>query len=289
MKLPLNQLYVPDHIDGFILRTALRDSRFSARRFGATQHEPAALHHRDELELNLTVRGRAHYLIGDRKFQVRANDMLWILPRQNRLFFDASDNYLAWVLAFRRRLVRRVCTTAFSQPLRQLGGQVPLLRRLSRPAVIALEEIYQGVPTGLNRDVFNSGLAYALTRSWLAFQDASTVAVPDRVHPAVREAAWRMRDAPPLMDNAALGRVCGLSATRLSRLFRQQMGIPLAEFRNRCRLQHFLRIYGDGADINMTSAALDAGFGSYAQFHRVFRQLMGQTPRDYARPARTES
>jgi AraC-like DNA-binding protein len=33
----------------------------------------------------------------------------------------------------------------------------------------------------------------------------------------------------------------------------------------------------------MTAAALEAGFGSYPQFHRVFKQLTGKTPQQYRR------
>jgi AraC-like DNA-binding protein len=31
----------------------------------------------------------------------------------------------------------------------------------------------------------------------------------------------------------------------------------------------------------LLDAALEAGFGSYAQFHRVYRKLVGTAPRDY--------
>ncbi|NBB96178.1 MAG: AraC family transcriptional regulator [Planctomycetes bacterium] len=34
------------------------------------------------------------------------------------------------------------------------------------------------------------------------------------------------------------------------------------------------------------ASALQAGFGSYAQFHRVFRQYVGATPREHFRRPR---
>jgi len=39
----------------------------------------------------------------------------------------------------------------------------------------------------------------------------------------------------------------------------------------------------DRGRTNLLEAALAAGFGSYAQFHRVFRALRHVTPRDYLR------
>lgn len=78
----------------------------------------------------------------------------------------------------------------------------------------------------------------------------------------------------------------GLSASRRSRLFHQQTGVTLVNFRNRQRLQRFLRLYGPGKGMSVSQAALDAGFGSDPQLHRVFKQEMGCGPAQYWR--RTE-
>jgi len=81
---------------------------------------------------------------------------------------------------------------------------------------------------------------------------------------------------PPGIDERA--RRAGLSASRLSRLFEQQLGVSLTAFRNRQRLDRFLRLYGRGRRITMLAAALDANVGSDAQFYCVFTRLMGCTP-----------
>ena len=66
----------------------------------------------------------------------------------------------------------------------------------------------------------------------------------------------------------------------MSRSFCDQMGVGLATFRTQLRIESFLqRIEDDGGTIQQ--AARDAGFGSYAQFHRVFRESMGVSPREY--------
>ena len=44
------------------------------------------------------------------------------------------------------------------------------------------------------------------------------------------------------------------------------------------RLQRFLRVYGSGRRTTALAAALEAGFGSYAQFYRVFREETGRNP-----------
>ena len=58
------------------------------------------------------------------------------------------------------------------------------------------------------------------------------------------------------------------------------MGVSLVEYKNRLRIERFLTLVAPGGG-NLMQAALDAGFGSYAQFHRVFRNLLGATPKEY--------
>jgi AraC-like DNA-binding protein len=70
----------------------------------------------------------------------------------------------------------------------------------------------------------------------------------------------------------------GLSAPHLSRLFNTQMGLSITRFRNQQRLQRFVRLYGNGRRTTALAAAHEAGFGSYAQFYRVFRQETGRSP-----------
>jgi AraC-like DNA-binding protein len=66
----------------------------------------------------------------------------------------------------------------------------------------------------------------------------------------------------------------------LAKHFRAQVGVSLLDYRNRIRVERFLSLVErDGG--NLLAAALEAGFGSYAQFHRVFRQLLGVTPKEY--------
>ena len=98
------------------------------------------------------------------------------------------------------------------------------------------------------------------------------------VHPAVEKAARLIRSDPGALRLVELARRSGLSPSRLSRLFKRQTGIAWVDFRNRERIKRFLNMYGAGQRHNVLEAALEAGFGSYPQFHRVFRRVMGCTP-----------
>ena len=54
--------------------------------------------------------------------------------------------------------------------------------------------------------------------------------------------------------------------------------MSISGFRNQQRLQRFLRLYGIGRRTTALAAALEAGFGSYPQFYRVFREQTGRSP-----------
>jgi len=90
----------------------------------------------------------------------------------------------------------------------------------------------------------------------------------------------------PLVSGESLARDLNISAGYLARLFKSEVGVSLVEYRNRLRIERFLRLVERGGG-NLYEAALEAGFGSYAQFHRVFRQQVGTTPREYVTGSRS--
>jgi transcriptional regulator GlxA family with amidase domain len=82
------------------------------------------------------------------------------------------------------------------------------------------------------------------------------------------------------LSSTALARATHMTPRTLAKHFRAQVGVSLLDYRNRIRVERFLSLVErDGR--NLLDAALEAGFGSYAQFHRVFRSLLGVTPKEY--------
>lgn len=98
-------------------------------------------------------------------------------------------------------------------------------------------------------------------------------------HPTLRKALLMLARDPSLGGDE-MAKTLGISLSRLARLFKVELGVSLVEHRNRLRLERFMTLMGSGST-TLLEAALAAGFGSYAQFHRVFRALHGQTPREY--------
>ena len=121
--------------------------------------------------------------------------------------------------------------------------------------------------------------------------DLRKTASPQRVdrtaspsNPMIVETVRRFAKEPSL-SGKQLAAELKISLSRLARVFKREMGMSLVEYRNRLRLERFQTLLEAGGE-NLHDAARGAGFGSYAQFHRVFRALRGGSPREALRARR---
>jgi AraC-like DNA-binding protein len=270
----LQRLKLPANFDGMAWRYA---SPAGANR----------RHHHAELELNLVTGGTGTYLLGSRHYQIRRGDLLWLFPAQEHVLIEQTPDFQMWVVVFRRRLIKRSATDPPSFPLLQRNFTGDTCRRLRQQDFARFEELFAQLSDTSNEPgLLNSGLAYALLHAWKCFGRAGEVPMRS-VHPAVERAARLLIGEESSYNLSQLARKAGLSPSRLSRLFKQQTGLPIVEFRNRQRMQRFLDRYElereAGRQNTLLDAALDAGFGSYPQFHRVFRQVVGCSPAEYQR------
>lgn len=133
-------------------------------------------------------------------------------------------------------------------------------------------------------DTAVAGLRHAILAAWEAFHAGPEESAAPAVHPAVAGAARLLRDGVGDESHAALASAVGLSPHHLSRLFRRQMGVGIARFRNEHRLRRFLELREAGAHPTLLDVALAAGFGSYPQFYRVIWELTGRRPADLTGP-----
>jgi len=98
--------------------------------------------------------------------------------------------------------------------------------------------------------------------------------------PLVERVLQALNDDLPVTGER-LASELGVSPGHLARSFKRKMGVSLVDYRNRLRLERFLvAVPRRGNGSNLLDAALEAGFGSYAQFHRVYRKFRGATPRE---------
>ncbi len=101
---------------------------------------------------------------------------------------------------------------------------------------------------------------------------------PDwEAHPLVRRVAELLVADPSLSFQEVAGRL-RVSQGHLTRTFKRVVGSSIVEYRNELRLARF---WSQTPEKGLLDAALSSGFGSYAQFHRVFRARFGKPPRAY--------
>ena len=202
----------------------------------------------------------------------------WLFPGQDRVLVEESSDHEPWWAVFRplssggsRHPAR--ATPAGEDPVEQFS------RRLDSGRVRRLGALFHdcGRAETVDDVLVNTGLAYLLSFAWRAFLDSDDIVEGVDLHPAVETVARAAAD-PDAGDLATLARAGRLSSSHLSRIFKEQTGVSISRFRNQQRLQRFLRLYDRGRRTTALAAALEAGFGSYAQFHRVFREQTGRSP-----------
>jgi AraC family transcriptional regulator len=84
-----------------------------------------------------------------------------------------------------------------------------------------------------------------------------------------------------------MAEVAGLSAYHFARQFRAATGLPPYQYvlaRRVERARHLLQGVGD---LSLTEVAVRAGFADQSQFTRHFKRLLGVTPGQFRKPART--
>lgn len=241
-------------------------------------------HRHDELELNLALRGSATYLLNDRKYGLKRNTILWLFPGQDHIFLDRSPDFEMWLLVFRPELVARVCTTSECRVLCERGPEGFFSKQLGDEPREELSAHFEQVCRfEADPALFNAALGYSLLLAWRMYREADLVAQGSSLHPSVEAAMRLVRHEQAPVTIPEIARRVGLSQSQLARLFRRQTGLSLIDFRNRVRVERFRRLYGRGGRLSMLQAALDSGFGSYPQFHRVFRQVVGVSPQEHYR------
>jgi AraC-like DNA-binding protein len=241
-------------------------------------------HRHDELELNLVISGSARYLVGERRYDLARGTLIVLFPEQDHVLLEESADYAMWIVVISPALLRRACQDKHARKLLMGDPGEVFMRPLSAAHASRLGALFNEVAAAqTDADRCNAGLAYAVLSAWAAYHSADAAPLGIDVHPAVDQAARALRDESEAENMEALAERCGLSRSRLSRLFKQQAGLSLVEYRQRQCLRRFLDLYGSGHRLNLLDASLQAGFGSYAQFHRVFKRLMRQSPGHYRR------
>jgi AraC-like DNA-binding protein len=182
-----------------------------------------------ELELNLVLRGGATYLLRSRRARLVRCSFVWLWPSEDHILTERSTDFDMWVVVFRPGLVER---HAWLEERASPGS-----RRLPESACDWLNRLLGHVSAAAEFPVeHNAGLEFPLLQAWRLYIGAERSQLQE-VHPAVERAALCLRDEPGPECAAEVAQECGLSASRLGRVFKAHMGVSLREYRAQLRLQ----------------------------------------------------
>jgi AraC-like DNA-binding protein len=262
-------------------------------------------HHHAELELNLVAEGAITYVVGEKCFTFTKRTLIWMFPSQEHQLVDRTDDAQIFVAVFKPEMIQRSCRSqAYSALRRKRTADNGVLYTVLDPDLFELtRKTMDSVMTGsldpdvLNReagfgvgskfcfehsdpDGLNAGLHHLLLQSWRFHRDGTATGRHVKLHPSVKKALDILSKNEEEYDLKHLARHCGVSEAYLSRTFSHQIGVPLNRYRNSRRLSRFWDFYRQENPMNLTEAVYAAGFGSYAQFYKIFTKAYGRGPRE---------
>jgi AraC-like DNA-binding protein len=234
------------------------------RRAQAWRHQAAyqrPRHFHEEPELNLITAGSATFGVGDTEVTVKRGDALLFHPGQDHVLLSASADLGLFAIALRPQLAARAGTTL----AHATGRGCALVGVDLADAEAKLEAL------GELRDASDVEPLLADLFRVVTARSAST-------HVLSRRTLQRIQEDPTASGHE-IESALRADISALSRHFHRDLGLRFVEYRARMRLLAFVRLVDQGSGLNR--AALDAGFGSYAQCHRVFTSALGCSPRRY--------
>lgn len=253
----------------------LADRRFHLRQW----------HAHETVEINLVLRGSGHVLLENRRYPLLPGHLVWLWPGQRHVTAGWSADMRLWVVEWRPPALARLLRARRRDVPPPADPAQPYCRRLAPPVLQRLDGLLECVAAQTRPEVFNRGLDFALFALWEAFGTAEPVRDCPAFHPKLATVLGLLADPARPASQAQLARRVGLSPGYLSALFQAQTGLSIPAYRHRLRLQEFMRRFHAHPEIGLLPHALDSGFGSYAQFHRVFVKTLGLAPRAWLRAA----
>jgi AraC family transcriptional regulator, arabinose operon regulatory protein len=80
---------------------------------------------------------------------------------------------------------------------------------------------------------------------------------------------------------AEVAGACSLSTSRLSHLFKAEVGTTVGKFRRTCRFRKAKRMLADASKVAIKEIAYTCGYHHTSSFTRAFEHEVGESPSDY--------
>jgi AraC-like DNA-binding protein/mannose-6-phosphate isomerase-like protein (cupin superfamily) len=236
----------------------------SGRRAQAWRHQPAyrrPRHFHAEPELNIVFRGSAVIGLGDGVVRAHAGDVVLFHPGQDHELLEASAELQLFVVALRPEVAERACS-----PLARASSHGC---RLTTSDLSSVEDQLGALGAVVDGNAVEEQLASL-------FQEVQGKLSTNHV---LSRRALQEISAHPETSGSDLAERLGVDPSVLSRHFHEDLGLTFVSYRARQRAMTFVRLVDSGQ--SLTRASQEAGFGSYAQCHRVITRALGCAPHKY--------
>jgi AraC-like DNA-binding protein len=248
------------------------------------RHYDHPRHRHAALELNLVVSGRGHYEVAGRCHPLSPGTALVISSGRDHFLEERTDDFQMWILAIQPALLERMHDGPEAREFLVAAEGGDCSRVLCPDDARWLAREIGRLAESCSHDFLHSGLAYLVAGTAEAWRRTRAAPPEAALSPDVRRSMTLLEDEPTLARDQLADRI-GTSPDVLSRAFRRELGVSIVEYRNRLRLRRFMELAPSG-QLTLLAACLEAGFGSYPQFHRVFVAETGRTPRAFLRSPR---
>lgn len=228
--------------------------------------EPETPHQHDGNEWNLLIEGHAQRMIGGEVFSCPRGSLIYLPVGCVHSMVKTSSRLRLWAIWDRSGPAEsgRGVRGLSDEHMSEIGTLCRLLKKYKR------EEAAESVTRQLALSLRN-----LLSHRWSAAEDQVDGAT---IHPAVQHAIDLLHATGGIMSLDSLAHEVGLSRSRLSHLFTEQMEQSLHTYRNRARLQAFDAARRAEPERDLASLAEKVGFTNYMQCYRAHCRIRGVPP-----------
>lgn len=225
-------------------------------------------HFHAEPELNLIVAGAATFGIGERIVRATRGDLLAFPSGQDHALLEASPDLYLYAIGLEPRRSALVLGAAAEVP-------APLHVRLEAHELEHVEDRAAAIVDRSDAEQLGAELWQRVNGLGRRALERASL----RTHVLTRR-ALQLLQANPALDLDTLARELRTHPSEVSRHFHRDVGLTLVRYRTRVRLLELIRLV-DARQLELSSAASEAGFGSYSQCHRAFQAELGCAPRGF--------
>lgn len=240
-------------------------------------------HHPHMMEICYLASGMQVYEVDGQRYVLRGNDVFVTFPDEEHSSggFPQEKGVLYWLqvriprgneplLLLPHQATEPLCTALSTLPQRSFNGS-PRLPRLLDAVFLAYQQ-----HTALTPLLVASKIMEFLLEVISCAQNNARVAPPDDITRVLTYIDEQLSQSLPVSD---LAEVAQLSPSRLKAKFKEQVGVPPAEYILRRKIEHAKQLLPHHS---VTEVAYTLGFSSSQYFATVFKRFTNQRPREYA-------